>query len=219
MSTSNSMPSAVGSPVGQRFGRLLVVEVHPAKIASRSVCICRCDCGCVTKGREDHLRSGAKRSCGCLQREAVSVANKTHGHTSNGKRSSEFSTWTGMLTRCYNPNEKRWSRYGGRGIRVCDRWRESFEAFYADMGPKPSPKHSIDRIDNDGNYEPGNCRWATQREQVRNSTRCVLVTFGGETMSLTEWAERVGAKPKTLAWRYRAGFTPEEIINGRMRKE
>ncbi len=113
-----------------------------------------------------------------------------HGHAPDGAASPEYRAWTGMVTRCTNDRRACWKNYGGRGIGVCDRWR-SFPPFLEDMGPKPSPRHSLDRINNDGNYEPGNCRWATQRQQVRNSRHVRLYTWNGETKTLTEWS--VGA--------------------------
>ncbi len=109
---------------------------------------------------------------------------------------SEHKTWAGMKARCLNPNNKFWPNYGGRGITVCDRWLNSFEAFYEDMGPKPSPKHSIDRIDVNGNYEPGNVRWATDSEQMQNVRHNVRVTFQGDDVVLIEACRRAGIERK-----------------------
>lgn len=114
------------------------------------------------------LRSGHTQSCGCYFLEVCHERNLTHGATREGRFSPEYQSWVGMIARCENPRKQHWAHYGGRGIRVCARWRKSFEAFFADMGRKPAPNHSIDRIDVDGNYEPGNCRWATQAEQIKN---------------------------------------------------
>jgi hypothetical protein len=115
------------------------------------------------------LRGRGILSCGCFQQEQASKANTTHGDSRrNGKRTPEYQAWTGMIKRCSNPSEIGFRHYGGRGIKVCERWRHSFPNFLADMGRKPSPKHSIERNDNDGNYEPSNCRWATQKEQIHN---------------------------------------------------
>lgn len=118
-------------------------------------------------------------------------------------RTREYKIRIGILSRCYDPGRHEYPRYGGRGITVCERWRISFEAFYADMGPRPSPQHSVERIDNSGNYEPGNCKWATPLEQQRNTRFNRLITFRGETLCLAEWAGRVGVLPKTLGKRIR----------------
>ena len=133
---------------------------------------CECSCGNIRAFRIDHLRSGASQSCGCLQKEIVSAANSTHGMSG----SPEFYVWSTMIQRCTNTNHHKFPNYGGRGISICAAWLADFNSFYADMGPRPSSKHSIDRINNDGNYEPSNCRWATASQQVSN--RRPLRTFG-----------------------------------------
>jgi len=119
-----------------------------------------------------------------------------------------------MLNRCYNPNYKNWRHYGGRGITVCDRWRNSLSDFAKDMGPRPSPKHSIDRIDNDGNYEPDNCRWATQTQQMRNVRKNIMLTFNGKTQCLPSWAAEIGIKQATLYARLFAfGYSVEKALS------
>ena|ERR1700675_1534927 len=154
--------------VGQRFTRLLVVE---AAVGSKDLCSCLCDCGTSKLVRAEYLRSGHTKSCGCLRTDAGAAVGlmEVHGHNSRlkGGPSPEHVSWTGMKTRCTNPKAKDFKHYGGRGIKVCQRW-QYFENFFADMGPKPSPRHSIDRINPDGDYEPLNCRWATWKEQRHN---------------------------------------------------
>lgn len=125
----------------------------------------------------------------------------SHGHNTRARRSPEYTAWNFMIGRCYRPRNHRYAWYGGRGIRVCDRWRTSFEAFLADVGPRPTPRHSLDRIDNDGDYEPGNVRWATSFEQSRNRRNVKLYTHDGETLTLSEWADRVGLPYSTLKQR------------------
>ena len=146
---------------GQKFGKLIAIEKTDRKSSSRSIVWkCKCDCGKETFVSSSSLRSGNTQSCGCLKKELVTI----HGQC----QSSEYHSWDSMKARCYNPNYNQFKDYGGRGIEVCDRWKDSFENFLADMGSKPSSKHSIDRIDVNGNYEPGNCKWSTNQEQARN---------------------------------------------------
>jgi len=124
---------------------------------------------------------------------------KTHGHCCNYKITRTYSIWASMLQRCSNMNCHKWSRYGGRGIKVCDRWHK-FVNFLADMGEKPEGL-SIDRIDNDGNYEPGNCRWATPKQQMNNSSKNTMITFDGKTQCLSAWAREIGIKKNNLSYR------------------
>lgn len=134
-----------------------------------------------------------------------------HGHASNGKASRTYKTWNGMINRCRYPSSPGFARYGGRGIKVCDRWL-SFENFIADMGERPLGK-TLDRIDGDGNYEPNNCRWATSAEQRRNTRANTLLTYSGETKTLAEWADKLGIKRHTLRFRYvRKGWSAERAL-------
>lgn len=124
-----------------------------------------------------------------------------------------YRIWTGIKTRCFNKNEAVYDRYGGRGIGMCERWVESFEAFLEDMGSRPSPEHSIERIDNEGNYEPGNCRWATDAEQARNKRTNVWLSKDGVTLCLSDWAKRLGLCHSTLIWRMKQGWQIERVLS------
>lgn len=163
---------------GQRFGRLMVIREAPPHVRhteKRRVVKrrfeCKCDCGSLATKRMGELRSGRTRSCGCLHDEMSRLQARRHGDAGHTSKAPEYLAWINMVARCENPASTKFKDYGARGIVVCQRWRASYEAFLADMGRKPTPKHSIDRKDVNGNYEPGNCKWSTALEQRHNQRR------------------------------------------------
>ena len=163
--------------------------------------LCQCVCGKTKVVLCSNLRNGSTKSCGCLSATMQSKNQTIHGNP------PEYSVWAGMIQRCYNPKETAsFSRYGARGISVCDKWKCNFLSFFADMGPRPSPKHTLERIDNDGNYEPSNCRWATRTEQARNRRSTRYIEFRGQTKPLAEWAEVLGISVWKLRWRLDRGL-------------
>ena len=156
---------------GEKYNRLTIIE-EVEQIGYMRYFKCKCDCGNMWQGKLQSLRSGLTKSCGCLHKETAShtyINNFTkHNNTSKGKWTTEYTTWNCMKNRCYDSKNIRYKHYGGRGIVICDRWLKSFNNFLEDMGPKPTPLHSIDRINVNGNYEPTNCRWSTTKEQNNN---------------------------------------------------
>lgn len=156
---------------GISFGKLSVVERAGSTKRGDVKWLCKCACGNGIIVIGYNLRNGHTESCGCVRADRARIANVTHGHCLRLKRTAEYRTWTNMKSRCENPNIPRYVDYGGRGISVCSSWRDSFEQFFTDMGPKPSGKHSIDRIDVNGNYCKENCRWATASVQNKNKRK------------------------------------------------
>ena len=183
---------------GQTFGRLTVLA--QARGGRDRMWTCQCSCGAVMTVAGGNLQSGATKSCGCLHKEMVIHRLTKHGGAANGKRTSTYQTWKSMRKRCNNPNNPKWHRYGERGIKVCERWND-FSQFLADMGEKPQGT-SIERIDNDLGYEPGNCVWAGVSTQGRNkqNTRCVTVC--GQRMLIRDACDKYGI-PHTSIWTYR----------------
>ena len=192
--------------IGLKFQRLMVIADGGRCKKQNILWLCRCDCGNETTVRGYDLKSGKVKSCGCYNREKQS--NLKHGQAGSGKkRNPVYSIWASLIQRCVNPNDRSWKHYGGRGIAVCDRWRESFENFLADMGERPTPKHSIDRIDVNGNYEPGNCRWATVSEQNLNRRNNTLITVGDVTKPLKLWVDDLGVTQQCVYYWIKKGLS------------
>lgn len=194
---------------GQRFGRLTAI-----KYAKRGRWLCKCECGNQKLVRTEGLRRGTSRSCGCLANELLSKRTRTHGRS----KTPMWHVWLSMRQRCENPKHQAYENYGGRGIKVCDRWSSSFENFVEDMGERPSDKHSIDRINNDGNYEPGNCRWVERIEQEHNKRSNRLLTYENETLPISVWERRLGVKKGAIRDRIRRGWSVEKAMKTPIRK-
>jgi hypothetical protein len=204
--------------VGKTFGVLNVLKRAKPKPEhyGQAAWKCKCECGktCVVTGRE--LRVGHTKSCGCKKSAACAIANTTHGawvgQRTGGKVRGEWRVWAEMKQRCYNPKSNRYYTHGARGIKVCDRWLQSFKAFLEDMGPKPDKRMSLERRDNDKGYEPGNCYWATLVQQARNRRNNRMITANGQTKCVAEWAEITGIKSGTIRTRLKIGWSAEEAL-------
>ena len=189
---------------GVRFGRLVVVSFSHICKSGQAVWFCKCECGKVIKREAENLKNRISPSCGCRYR------------TAGGRsKSATYASWLAMMHRCENPKRQFFYRYGGRGIGVCERWRK-FENFYADMGDRPSGT-SLDRINNEGNYEPRNCRWATPTEQANNKSRSLRFCYNGIEDNARGWSRRLGIKYSVLKDRIYRGWSFERAITQKVR--
>lgn len=198
---------------GRRFGGLVVLSFSHIARSKQAAWLCRCDCGKETTVLGANLRRGDTRSCGCGRGTNRGSRVFKHGLS----RTLAFSSWRSAMQRCSRPSDVAYHNYGGRGIRVCERWHD-FTAFLADMGERPSAKHSLDRIDNDKGYEPGNCRWATTTEQANNRRTNRLITIDGVTRTVSDWTEKVGLPRGVVKDRLRHGWTEREAVLCPMRQ-
>ncbi len=191
---------------GQEFHRLTVISRAENNKHNHAQWLCLCVCGNKRIVNGDSLRRGKSKSCGC-------------SHISHGlSKSAEYRIWKDMRYRCKNPKHKGFHYYGERGIRVCKQWENSFKAFFKDMGSRPTLKHSIDRKNNDGNYEPNNCRWATPLQQRQNTGRSKNVTFNGITFCHSEWSRRFGGSRNLFYERLKLGWSLHKILSTPARK-
>ena len=194
----------LGEMIGLKFSKLTVVSSAGVDKHQKRIWSCICECGNTTVVATTQLRLGKTQSCGCF---------KTEVHTIHGDHKSlEYYAWRSMRNRCKDQNTKYYGKYGGRGIKVCERW-ENYLHFLADMGRKPTKSHSLDRIDNDGDYTPENCRWATKSEQTKNRSTTVWLEHEGKKMLVQDWANEVGLPYTTLYARLRNGWDVARALN------
>ena len=203
MATSDStqLSGHVKDETGNVYGKLTVIEFAGVRSDHRAFWRCRCECGKMAKVAGIDLRKKHIKSCGCL------------GARQNGlSHSLAYDVWKAMKRRCCSINHKDYRHYGGRGITICDRWRESFLAFLEDMGPRPFPGATVERVNNDGPYSPDNCQWATRLEQAQNTRKTRLITHNGTTKSLSGWAKQLGLAHKTIAYRLNHGWSIKKAL-------
>ncbi len=203
---------------GQRFGRLVVVKRDgTCKVSGHALWFCKCDCGNTVTTLSTSLRRHLTKSCGCYQKHIARdrYINNTlglkNGHHVGGQSTRIWKTWKGMMQRCYMASGKSYRDYGGRGIAVCKRWHK-FENFLSDMGESPAKGHSLDRIDNNGNYCLSNCKWSTAKQQARNRRNNKLITYNKQTLCISEWGEQLGVDRKVIASRIRHGWSIKRTL-------
>lgn len=199
----------------EKIGNLIFVNRVESDNKRRPVANFRCECGKEFVSRIDTVKTLRTKSCGCMKLKFMSENLSRHGHVKNGKKSPEYGSWQAMHARCKNPKHQNYERYQQLGITVCEEW-STFDKFIADMGLKPSPEHTIDRIENTKGYYKENCRWATRNEQQRNRRDTTFVTYKGKTKSIADWAEELGftlpllySRIVNLKWDTERAFTTE----------
>jgi len=197
--------------IGKRYGRLTVLKQLPSIKKGtdvRRVVLCLCDCGNEKEKKIKELENGSTKSCGCLHSDRAKVFNKKHG----GCNTSEYRSWQGLKSRVFNKKNKKYPNYGGRGIVICDRWKDSFENFLKDIGKKPTGKYTIGRIDNDGDYCPENCRWENDFQQAQNKTNNTKILYNGELKCIDTLARECGVERRKFRWRISKGLNIEQSI-------
>lgn len=207
------MPRRSPDISGRKFGRLTAIRLVENNKFNHTQWECLCDpkhggCGSIVIVATANLKNGNTRSCGCLRKDANMNSHTTHGFSSY----PEYSVWKGMLSRCYNEKNNSYPEYGGCGITVCDEWKESFEAFYRDMGPRPSQDHSIDRKENDKGYSKENCRWATWEEQASNRRNNLFYDYNGVKRTLAAWCRELSLNYPTVYARLQSGMPFEKAV-------
>jgi hypothetical protein len=192
---------------GRTFGKYAVIGFEGRDKTGNRLWFCRCFCGNERIVRGASLTRGGSRSCGCWNSELISKAKTIHGKTD----SSEYAIWTGIKARCYNIKNPSFMRYGGRGIKMCERWKNSFIDFLSDVGSKPE-RMSLDRKNNDGNYTPGNCRWATRREQSNNTRNNRFIEFRGTRKTIADWSRRLHVPDWIIPARIASGWSIKRAL-------
>jgi hypothetical protein len=209
---ANGVGANTKNLTGMRFGHLTAVYIAGRAKRRNITWMCRCDCGAEHVTVAVYLLVGDTQSCRSCGYARVARAKTRHGGCINRRRGPEMAVFQSMIDRCETESNPAYHRYGGRGIRVAPEWRHDFGAFIAHIGKRPTPQHQLDRINNDGNYEPGNVRWATRIQNANNKSNNIHLTWDGRTQTLPDWAREMGLNVATLDNRYRAGWPIERML-------
>lgn len=202
---------------GQRFGAWVVIGTADKSADGLTSVRCRCDCGTIRNVPLTLLRRGRSKGCGCVRAAKARLPSPAKG-THKSSHTAEYRSWKGAIARCHNPKATGYSNYGGRGISVCDRWRNDFHSFLADMGSRPNGT-SLERTENSGNYEPGNCKWATSTEQRRNTRNNLFIEIDGVTKCMIEWCAHFGVPKSTAQKRISTlGWSPQDAVSKPVRR-
>lgn len=195
--------------IGKKINKWIIISKAKNR-NGKSYYLCRCECGKEKEVNLQNLKRNLSKSCGCLRNKETAIRNTTHNLTGI----PEHGVWFGIKARCLNPKNSRYNRYGGRGITICDEWKDSFEQFYADMGPRPSNKHSIERRNNDLGYNKDNCYWVTNDVQSRNRINNINITWNGKTQCLLDWTKELfpNNSYSLLEYRLKKGWNIEKIL-------
>lgn len=201
---------------GERYGKLTVIALVGIDNSGHTSWECQCDCGNTKIVRGSHLKSGNTRSCGCEAINQLIQRSTKHGM----EHTRLYRIWQGMMIRCYNPESNRYDRYGGRGITVCDEWKNDIKVFIEwAMKSGYQDNLTIERKDNDGSYSPENCRWVTMKEQMNHTSRSRYITVMGVTKTASQWADETGVNSSTILERIKRGWKPEEAVMKPARKQ
>jgi hypothetical protein len=207
------------SPIltGSKFNRLTFISKQPTNRNNHAIGIFKCDCGNTCELRLTRVVNGVTKSCGCLKKESAKTMGKsniTHGM----KKTSEYRIWAGIKSRCYNPKTSQYKNYGAIGRVMSEEWKNSFVAFLRDMGKRPSNKHSVERIDNSKGYSKENCRWATSKEQTRNTNYNVNLEYNGKTKTIVDWSIDLKINQSTIRERLKSGKSIEYSLTHPIKK-
>lgn len=200
------------APIGKRFGRTIVIGPRTPRAGKSASVLCRCDCGDERHYFISNLRTQNEPMCPSCRERSRPAKGRSGKHPL-------FNTWKAIIQRCENPKHDAFALYGGRGIRICDRWRNDFNAFAADMGERPSLRHTVDRRDPDGDYEPSNCRWATMQQQGRNRRDNRVIQWEGRRLTIVEAAEIAGISNALLTWRLNRGWSVVRAMTQAKRRD